>query len=49
MPRAKAQLPPLPVRLEREYRLLPVKFSQVDSSGNVTEEMVISGIRAKDE
>lgn len=32
-----------------EYRLLPVKFSQVDSSGNVTEEMVISGIRAKDE
>ena len=32
-----------------EYRLLPVKFSQVDSSDNVTEEMVISGIRAKDE
>lgn len=32
-----------------EYRLLPVKFSQVDSSGSVTEEMVISGIRAKDE
>ena len=32
-----------------EYRLLPVKLSQVDSSGNVTEEMVISGIRAKDE
>jgi len=32
-----------------QYRLLPVKFSQVDSLGNVTEEMVISGIRAKDE
>lgn len=32
-----------------EYRLLPVKFSQVDSSGNVTEEFVISGIRAADE
>lgn len=32
-----------------EYRLLPVKYSQIDSSGNVTEEMVISGIRAKDE
>jgi hypothetical protein len=32
-----------------EYRLLPVKFSQVDSSGKVTEEFVISGIRAADE
>ena len=32
-----------------EYRLLPVKFSQVDSSGKVTEEFVISGIRAADD
>jgi hypothetical protein len=32
-----------------EYRLLPVKFRQVDSSGDVTEEFVISGIRAADE
>lgn len=32
-----------------EYRLLPVKFSQVDSSGNVTEEFVVTGIRAADE
>jgi len=31
-----------------EYRLLPVKFHQVDSSGKVTEESVISGIRAAD-
>ena len=32
-----------------EYRLLPVKFSRVDGSGNVTEEFVISDIRAADE
>jgi hypothetical protein len=32
-----------------EYRLLPVKFSEVDSSGNVTEEYDITGIRAADE
>jgi hypothetical protein len=32
-----------------EYRLLPVKFRQFDSSGSVTEEFVISGICAKDE
>ncbi|MEO6975619.1 MAG: DUF3108 domain-containing protein [Gallionella sp.] len=32
-----------------EYRLLPVKFRQFDSSGSVTEEFVISMIRAKDE
>jgi Protein of unknown function (DUF3108) len=31
------------------YRLLPVKFSEVDSSGNVIEEIDISGIRAADE
>jgi len=31
-----------------EYRLLPVKFSRVDSSGKVTEEFVISDIRAAD-
>lgn len=32
-----------------EYRLLPVKFRQVDSAGNVTEEFVIAGIRAADD
>lgn len=32
-----------------EYRLLPVKFRQVDGSGNVTEEFTISDIRASDE
>lgn len=32
-----------------EYRLLPVKFRQVDSSGEVIEEFVISDIRASDE
>lgn len=31
-----------------EYRLLPVKFRQVDSSGKMTEEYVISDIRAAD-
>lgn len=35
--------------LGQEYRLLPVKFRQVDSSDNVTEEFVISDIRASDE
>jgi hypothetical protein len=35
--------------LGTEYRLLPVKFRQVDSGGNVTEEMVVSDIRASDE
>jgi len=29
-----------------EYRLLPVKFSRVDGSGNVTDEFVISDIRS---
>ncbi|MFZ2302443.1 MAG: DUF3108 domain-containing protein [Gallionella sp.] len=32
-----------------EYRLLPVKFRQVDGSDKVTEEFVISDIRATDE
>jgi hypothetical protein len=32
-----------------EYRLLPVKFSLVDGSDNVTEEFVIADIRAADE
>lgn len=32
-----------------EYRLLPVRFRQVDSAGEVTEEFAISGIRAADE
>lgn len=32
-----------------EYRLLPVKFRQVDGSDQVTEEFVISDIRATDE
>ncbi|MGA9667083.1 MAG: DUF3108 domain-containing protein [Gallionella sp.] len=31
-----------------EYRLLPLKFRQVDSSGRMTEEYVISDIRAAD-
>lgn len=31
-----------------EYRLLPVKFREVDSSGEVIDEYVISGIRASD-
>ena len=31
-----------------EYRRLPVKFREVDSSGKVTDEYVISGIRASD-
>jgi hypothetical protein len=32
-----------------EYRLLPVKFRQVDSSGNTIEEFVVSDIRSSDE
>ena len=32
-----------------EYRLLPVKFSMFDGSGNVTEEYVVSDIRAADD
>ena len=32
-----------------EYRLLPVKFSEVDGAGNVTEEFEISEIRSDDE
>lgn len=32
-----------------EYRLLPVKFRQLDGSGEVTEEFVISDMRATDE
>jgi len=32
-----------------EYRMLPVKFSQVDRSGNVIHEYVISDIRAADQ
>ena len=32
-----------------EYRLLPVKFRQIDSSGEVTEEVIISDIRIADE
>jgi Protein of unknown function (DUF3108) len=32
-----------------EYRLLPVKFRQVDSAGDVTEEFVVSGIRTADD
>ena len=32
-----------------EYRMLPVKFSQVDRSGNVIYEYVISDIRAADQ
>ena len=35
--------------LGMEYRLLPVKFRQVDSSGNEVEEFVVSDIRAADE
>ncbi len=35
--------------LGMEYRMLPVKFRQVDSSGNELEEFVISDIRAADE
>ncbi|MGC2049217.1 MAG: DUF3108 domain-containing protein [Gallionella sp.] len=35
--------------LGQEYRLLPVKFRQVDSSNEVTEEIVVSDIRASDE
>jgi hypothetical protein len=35
--------------LGQEYRLLPVKFRQVDSSNEVTEEIVVSDIRAADE
>jgi hypothetical protein len=31
-----------------EYRLLPVRFRQVDGSGNVAEEFDVSGIRADD-
>ena len=31
-----------------EYRMLPVKFSQVDSSGEVVEEFDVSDIRAAD-
>ena len=32
-----------------EYRLLPVKFSRIDSTGKVTEEFVISSIRTADD
>ena len=32
-----------------EYRMLPLKFREVDGSGGVTEEFVISDIRAADE
>jgi hypothetical protein len=32
-----------------EYRLLPVKFRQVDSLGNTIEEFVVSDIRSSDE
>lgn len=32
-----------------EYRLLPVKFRQVDGSGEITEEFAISDIRASDD
>lgn len=35
--------------LGQEYHLLPVKFRQVDSSNEVTEEIVVSDIRAADE
>jgi len=35
--------------LGMEYRLLPVKFRQLDGSDKVTEEFVISDIRAADE
>ena len=35
--------------LALEYRLLPVKFQQVDGSGEVNEKFVISDIRAADE
>lgn len=35
--------------LGTEYRLLPVKFRQVDTSDNVIEEFVISDIRIADE
>lgn len=31
-----------------EYRRLPVKYREIDSSGKVTDEYVISGIRASD-
>jgi hypothetical protein len=31
-----------------EYRLLPVRFSQIDGLNNMTEEYVITGIRAAD-
>jgi hypothetical protein len=34
--------------LAQEYRLLPVKFRQVDSAGELLEEFVISDIRAND-
>ena len=32
-----------------EYRLLPVKFRQIDSSDEVTDEFVIADIRAAEE
>ncbi len=37
------------VWLGLEYRRLPVKFREIDRSGKVTEEYVISGIRTSDE
>lgn len=35
--------------LAQEYRLLPVKFRQVDGTGKVIEELVITDIRTSDE
>jgi hypothetical protein len=35
--------------LAMEYRLLPIKFRQIDSAGDVAEEWVITDIRANDE
>lgn len=36
------------IRLEMKYRMLPVKFRLVDSADQVTEEYLISDIRAGD-
>ena len=35
--------------LAEEYRLLPVKFRQIDSAGHVSEELIITDIRASDD
>lgn len=35
--------------LALEYRLLPIKFQQIDASGNISDQMVISDIRATDQ